>query len=490
MPGTPGPNRPTLEDPLVTEASEVIGGPIGERALPHPWWTPVRVVLAVATLTLALGMVQKSPCVDDNWSGGNKGYAEMCYSDVPSLYIGRGFAERSLPYADTGGRWRSLEYPVVIGYFDYATTVLTHALKGWPDLSARESLPSDEIFGSPGVPSEMGLYFKVTAVALGALGVLAAWLLAGVHRGRPWDAMAYAASPALALAGLVNWDMLAICCVAGALWAWSRGRPVLSGALVGLGVATKLYPVFLLGALFVVCLRRRELDTFAKAAVSAALAWLVVNLPAMLYGFDQWKYFWVFNKDRGAELGSLWLVWSQAGHALSPHQVNVASLVWFGLVCVGVLALGLTAPRVPRIAQLAFLVVVGFLTVNKVYSPQYVLWLLPLAVLARPRWRDLLIWQAGEIFYFAAVWFYLGSYTAPTEAGHDRVYWLAILIRIAAELYLAAVVVRDVLEPWRDPVRADGTVDDPMHPLMHPASSPALPGPAERVSGRQSGRRS
>ena len=97
-----------------------------------------------------------------------------------------------------------------------------------------------------------------------------------------------------------------------------------------------------------------------------------------------------------------------------------------------------------------FLVLVGFLVVNKVYSPQYVLWLLPLAVLARPRWRDLLIWQAGELLYFAMVWLYLGGYTASAlPAAPDVAYSLAILVRVAAELYLAAVVVRDVLRPAR-----------------------------------------
>jgi uncharacterized membrane protein len=119
------------------------------------------------------------------------------------------------------------------------------------------------------------------------------------------------------------------------------------------------------------------------------------------------------------------------------------------------------------VAQLAFLVLVGFLLVNKVYSPQYVLWLLPVAVLARPRWRDLLIWQAGELFYFAMVWMYLGEYTASaTTGGQDVAYAFAILVRVAAELYLAAVVVRDVLRPWRDPVRlsAGDLTFDPMTP--------------------------
>ena len=99
--------------------------------------------------------------------------------------------------------------------------------------------------------------------------------------------------------------------------------------------------------------------------------------------------------------------------------------------------------------------VLGFLLVNKVYSPQYVLWLLPLAVLAHPRWRDLLVWQAGEVTYFVLVWLYLGGFTSSATAGEpDPAYAAAIAIRMAAQLYLAFVVLRDVLQPWRDPVVA------------------------------------
>jgi uncharacterized membrane protein len=303
-------------------------------------------------------------------------------------------------------------------------------------------------------------------VLLAPFALLAAWFLARTHRGRPWDAALFAAAPALALSGLINWDLLAVAAVAGALWAWSRGRPLLTGVLVGLGTATKLYPLFLLGALFVVCVRRARLRAFALTAVAAAVTWLLVNAPAMLLGFEQWKVFWSFNDSRGADLGSLWLVWEQAGHEVGPALINHVSWIFFGAVCVGVLVLGLVARRTPRIPQLAFLVVTGFLLVNKVYSPQYVLWLLPLAVLARPRWRDLLVWQAGEAFYFAAVWLYLGEFTASASSGvPDHFYWLAIVLRVAAELYLAVVVVRDVLAPWRDPVRADGLTDDPMEPV-------------------------
>jgi uncharacterized membrane protein len=459
------PVRPSLDDPLLTRGSEAVGGPVGEHAAPHPWWTPVRVVLALACVTFVLGMVQKAPCVADHWSGGDTRYAQMCYSDVPYLYTGRGLAERIVPYTDTGGRYPALEYPVVIGYFAYGAALATQALTGWPDVSARAAVPADQVYSVPGVASESWRYFEVTAVLLAPFALLAAWFLAGVHRGRPWDAALFAAAPTLALSGLINWDLLAVAAVAGALWAWSRDKPVLAGVMIGLGTATKLYPVFLLGALLVACIRRARLRTFAVTASVAAVTWLAVDAPAMVLDFHEWARFWTFNGDRGADLGSLWLVWEQAGHHVSADLVNGVSAAVLGAICVGVLVLGLAARRTPRVAQLAFLVVAGFLLVNKVYSPQYVLWLLPLAALARPRWRDLLVWQAGEVFYFGMVWLYLGGWTASGASGQpDRVYWLAIVVRVAAELYLAALVVRDILQPWRDPVRADGLTDDPAFP--------------------------
>ncbi len=461
--------RPSRDDPLVKAASESIGGPVGDHADPHRWWTPVRVVLAVTTVALLLGMTQKTPCVHDHWSSNQVEYASMCYSDVTTLYTGRGLAAGYGPYADTGGRYSAMEYPVVIGYFAWGAAVVTRILGDTPDISGRKTLSADEIYSAPGVAQEATRYFRVTAVLLAPFGLLAAWFLAGAHRRRPWDAMLFAASPALVLAGLINWDLIAVAAVAGALWAWSRGKPVVSGIFIGVGTATKLYPLFLLGALLVVCLRRRRMRAFGAAAGAAAVTWVLVNLPVVLTGFDQWKVFWSFNRSRGPDLGSLWLVWEQAGHPISSHTVNVGSFLFFAAVCVGVLGLGLRARRTPRIPQLAYLVVAGFLLVNKVYSPQYVLWLLPLVVLARPRWRDVLIWTAGEVFYFGSVWLYLGGWTASATSGaQDHAYWLGIFVRVAVEVYIAVLVVRDILQPWRDPVRSDGLTDDPAEPTSEP----------------------
>ncbi len=97
---------------------------------------------------------------------------------------------------------------------------------------------------------------------------------------------------------------------------------------------------------------------------------------------------------------------------------------------VGVGVLVARAPRAPGLAQIGLLLVAGLVLVNRSYEPQHALWLLPLAVLAVPRWRDLLVWQAGEVVYFVLVWWYLGDFLAPAGGGDAGFYWLAILLRV------------------------------------------------------------
>jgi uncharacterized membrane protein len=416
----------------------------------------MRVVLLLTAVCFALGMVQKAPCFADSWNDGQARYTAMCYSDLPYLYTGRGFAEEAWPYDGDEAlreRYEVMEYPVATSYLVYGVAVLTHLVAGPDDPGARADRPVDDLAPPEVLDREVRAFVVVNALVLALLTLGAAAFLVGVNPGRPWDAAAFAVSPALALTGLVNWDLLAVVLVAGALWAFARDRPVLTGILVGAGVAAKLYPLFLLGAVLVICVRRRAWSDLAGCFLATLLTWVVLNLPAAVSSREAWEVFWSFNADRGPDLGSLWLVWDQAtGSATSPDTVNQVSLVFFALWCVGVLLVGLRAPSEPRMAQLAFLVVAGFLLVNKVYSPQYVLWLLPLAVLARPRWRDLLVWQAGEVLYFACVWWYLAGILEAGSGEQSPFYWVAVLVRVACQLWLVAVVTRDVLQPDLDPV--------------------------------------
>jgi len=442
-------------DPFAGRMSEPVGGPVGRHAIPHRWWVPVRVLLAMFAVVFALVVVQHQPCLKTNWAGDEARYAKMCYSDVPYLYTGRGYAEGLWPYAGTDGRYEVTEYPVGISYLAFVAAKITQLNPSGPPLEARYLGDAGQLWSLPGMAAEVNSYFLVTALLMCLFGLLATWFLAGVHRERPWDALYFVASPCLLMTALINWDLMAVALVAGALWAWSRDRPLLAGVLIGLGVASKLYPLFLLGPILIVAWRRRQLSSFGLAAGGAGVAWILANAPAWLTGFEQWKEFWSYNSNRGADLGSLWLVLQHGGHTVSSGTINIWSWVLFGVVCASVAVLGLRVRHPPRVAQLAFLVVAGFLLVNKVYSPQYVLWLLPLAVLARPRWRDLLVWQAGELVYLVAVWMYLGGWLAVSVGDDVPAYDLAIWVRVAAQLYLVAVVVRDIVRPEHDPVRAE-----------------------------------
>jgi hypothetical protein len=119
------------------------------------------------------------------------------------------------------------------------------------------------------------------------------------------------------------------------------------------------------------------------------------------------------------------------------------------------------------VPQVFFLVLAVFLLSNKVWSPQYVIWLVPLVVLARPRLWAYAVWQVAEVTYFFAIWAYLitvatGTGLVPVAEGgiSPGVYFAALLARFAAVLILVALVVRDILHPEHDLVRTAGD-DDP-----------------------------
>ena len=114
----------------------------------------------------------------------------------------------------------------------------------------------------------------------------------------------------------------------------------------------------------------------------------------------------------------------------------------------------------PRLAQLAFLVVAAFLIFSKVWSQQFVLWLLPLAVLARPRWGAFLAWQVAEVCYFVAVLRRAAGRGASRPVFPEGVFVLAATLRLVTVVLLCVLVVREILHPERDAVRRT-YADDP-----------------------------
>jgi uncharacterized membrane protein len=416
--------------------STFLGGAIGRHARRGGiWFNPTAWAFLTLTLSWLVLMLRQIPCIP----AGDK-FPRMCYSDISVLYYWRGLKDGQIPYLDS-----DVEYPVLTGGFMEFSRRILLMLGG----QSRPGLSGEE------VTQAAGLYFGINAVLLFLLFGVLVWAHLRMHR--PWDAMMIAAAPAIWTTGLINWDALVVALTSLALLAWSRKKPVWAGVWLGLGIAAKLYPVLLLVPLAVLCLRTGRWRPFFITLGATVASWVVVNLPVYLATPDGWLGFWTFNVDRGGDLGSILYVLSMAQIDVPNVSRLVAALMVAGTLAIcGMLLL---APRRPRLAQGVFLIVALFLMVNKVYSPQYVLWLLPLLVLARPRWVDWSIFAVGEAIYFVAIWAHLDGILAM-GSGQERLYWWAVYVRIAVQLWLCGRVVHDMFTPSRDIVRAGG-LDDP-----------------------------
>jgi hypothetical protein len=404
-------------------------------------------VLAVASvLGMVLAFAEKYPCRSGAWNTYAAQFQDACYTDIYPLYYNEGLAAGKVPYSG-----HPVEYPVLIGGAMQAAAWLVRNVN--PVIRGRE-------------------FFDVTVVLLAicaVAGVLATARAAGP--GARAQALMVALSPALILSAFVNWDLMALALTALGIAAWAGRRGVWAGVFLGLGVAAKFYPLVVFGPLLLLCLRGGQLRAFGKTLAAAVVAWLAVDLPVMIIAPSGWSYFYVFSKDRGADWGSIWYLFEHynvpvLGNA-QLSALNLMSAAFLILACAAIAVLGLAAPRRPRLPQLCFLVLAAFLMTNKVWSPQYVIWLVPLAVLARPRLWPYVLWQLAEVAYFLGIWgFLIFVYTSEGNpvTGYGGIstgwYFAVLLARFLAVALLAAYVVRDILQPERDVVRAAGE-DDP-----------------------------
>ncbi|MEU4801560.1 glycosyltransferase 87 family protein [Actinosynnema sp. NPDC023587] len=467
---------PTWTEPLAKAASRPLGGALGRHAsVGRQWfWTPVRVVLLLAVVTLSFAWIAKSPCVqqytDQNgvaqldWRGSRQ-FTAMCYSDTVPLYTAERLDQPGMfPYktswVDDEGKAtehvRYMEYPVLTGVFQWLNAKMA---QGWTVIAQTGWLPN---------PMTVIVYFNITALWLALAWLVTAWAVARLARRRVWDAAIVAVSPLVVVHAFTNFDTLATAFATAGLLAWARKKPVLAGVLLGLGGAAKLYPLFLLGPLLLLCWRTGKVKAGLSTLAATLATWAAVNAPIAYLYPDGWREFFRLNTERGVDPDSLynvvaqWTNWQGFDpgllHGQAPEVLNTVSAVLFLLCCLGIGYVTLSAPTRPRLAQLGFLVVAAFLLTNKVWSPQYSLWLVPLAVLALPRWKPLLAWMAVDALVWAPrMYFYLG-----TDNKGLPIDWFlgAVVIRDVAVIALSVIILREIYRPSLDLVRRAGD-DDP-----------------------------
>lgn len=392
----------------------------------------------LGTLSFLICMLRQVPCQPSTVSANPDRFGWMCYTDITALFFSRGQATGAVPYVSM-----SWEYPVLTGYFAGLANAVSQFFGAMlsPDADGQQQLVNGHI------------YFAVSAVGLFACLI---WLIASLLKiapQHPGIAMAVAISPAIMTTALINWDLLVVALTAAGMAAWTRQRFVWAGIWWGLGVAAKLYPVVIIGALVMLCIRPEAWRTLKQArawlimVATACATWLLVNLPVMVAYPEGWEYFYTFNyAGRGADLGSFWYALTQAGIAVP--QASLWSKIVMLLGYVGLAGLIYIAPKPPSLAQIAYLAVAVMVVGNLVYSPQYVLWILPLVVLARPRALEYWVFTVSELGYFVFIWLYLRGNDLSLGLGpHPWVYVLSIVVRLAATIWVMSRVVRDVLHP-------------------------------------------
>ena len=210
-----------------------------------------------------------------------------------------------------------------------------------------------------------------------------------------------------------------------ALFLFLRGHSLLGAGALGLAISAKVYPLVLVPLAGIYVWRRAGARrVLAALAVLAAVAAAVV-VPFAAYDVHGVASSFRSQAERGLQiesLGASLLLTADrlglydakvvqtagvAGRNLSgslPHAVAVATLVVEALAVLAVWALYARVRDVRARLPVAFAAAVaGFLAFTKVFSPQYLVWLVPLVALAGS-WAAIALTALSLVL--AQVWFF------------------------------------------------------------------------------------
>ena len=383
-----------------------------ERAA--PW---LAAVLLVGTLTLSY--VGKAVCIAEE--AGFWGITRYCYSDVRVLWSFRGFDVDALPYAGAPPGYVEdypIEYPPGLAFGAHAIALATETRRS---------------------------FFNLHALTFAVAAAVAMWQLDRALRGmglRRTRLLGFALSPALVLFGMLNWDLWPVALVAGGLAAAVRRRPVLAGVLFGLGAAVKWWPALLVPLLLVGLWAPEERadaeggtyrgDRF-NPAFAAAGAWALVQIPALVISPSGWWAAITFHLQRPPNLDSAYAAISTLGNYLWPSgfwvgppddqflrltYTELTTWLTIGLMAIGLVHVYRRLERGDlRPGNAALALIALFLLTGKVFSPQFVLWLLPVAVVATVPWTSILAVEFTNALVWALYGPWMGHINDPRYGG-------------------------------------------------------------------------
>ena len=372
----------------------------------------VRTLIVLAILASLLSVAKFSHCADTGWATPDQ-YVHACYSDLPALFEARGLSTQQWPFASDDN---SVEYPVITAMVMYVTSFAANSPVS---------------------------YFNVNIFFLILLFIATVVL---VRRIRPEFAYLVPVAPAMIASLFINWDLWAITTMLLAIYWFDRKQYLGSAALMGLSISTKFLPVFLLIPIAFILWRENKVKELLKFVAVTLGTWLAINLPFALTTPTGWWRFYKLNLERGPDWGSIWLALQQLG--INFTNLNYLSILLLLIALTTIAVLLFELKHTPTLASVAFFVLASVMLASKVYSPQYVLWLTPLAVIALTNKKDLhafWVWQATEMIYHLAIWQHLAQVTDAKFGLGPTPFAILTLVRIGGTIYLMAVLARRAL---------------------------------------------
>jgi uncharacterized membrane protein len=329
------------------------------------------------------------------------------------------------------------------GLFRAARFRDVHIYQGYAERFLHGDLPYRDVFVEypPGAfavfmpPTAFGAsHYNAAFKSLMALCGLATILLAalvlselGASRRRLVAAVGLLALAPVALGpiSLNTYDAWPALLTVLALFLFLRGRELLGGGVLGLAASAKVYPLVLLPLAGIYIWRRAGARRVALALAAFLVVAAAVVVPFASYDLHGVASSFRSQAERGLQIESLGAAvllaadrlglydakvvetTGVAGRNLSgslPDAVAVATLALEALAVVAVWGLYARARDIRARLPLAFAAAVaGFLAFTKVFSPQYLVWLVPLVVLAGS-WVAVALTAVSLVL--AQVWFF------------------------------------------------------------------------------------
>ena len=373
----------------------------------------LRILIVLAILASLLSFAKFNYCQSTGWASPGQ-YIHACYSDLPALYSARGLDSNTWPYSSGDN---SVEYPVITAMVMYATSFLANSPVSYFNIN---------IFF-------LVLLFIATVIV--------------VRKIRPEFAYLSAIAPAMIASLFINWDLWGIATMMLAIYWFDRKKYLHSALILSLSISTKFLPIFLLIPIAFILWRDAKLKELVKYVAVVAGTWIAINAPFAFTTPTGWWRFFKLNLERDADWGSIWLALRQLGISLT--NLNYLSILLLLIALTSVAIVLFELKYTPTLASVAFIVMASVMVASKVYSPQFVLWLTPLAVIALTNKKDVhafWLWQATEVIYHVAIWQHIASITGAQFGLGPTPYAILTLVRIAGTIYLLAVLARRALQ--------------------------------------------